>query len=219
MRCRILFFAQAAELAGRDEMTLKLDKGANLALVRHLLCQQYGAAFSRFGLALNQEWAQDAASIAEGDEVAVLPPVSGGAPLITDQPLDLADLISAVSRPGAGAIAIFVGVVRDQFQDTPSAAVRYHAYGAMAEKTLAQILAEAMAGAPELRIAARHRVGELPVGEASLAVAVSAPHRQEAFATCRKVVEAIKSRLPIWKQELRSDGAVWHQEGQLPNPV
>lgn len=219
MRCRVLLFAQAAELAGQTELAVDLGEDARLAQVRELLCERYGTAFTRFGLAVNQTWASDHTPLTDGDEVAVLPPVSGGAPLLTEEPLDVGALIQEVSRPGAGAIALFVGVVRDQFQGTPSAAVRYHAYGAMAEKVLADILMSKGRAAPELRLAARHRTGQLAVGEASLVVAVSSPHRQEAFAACREVVEEIKLRLPVWKQELRADGAVWHEEGQLPDPA
>ena len=219
MRCRVLLFAQAAELAGQAELAVDLVEGTTLAQIRDLLCERYGAVFSRFGLAVNQTWASDQTPLMDGDEVAVLPPVSGGAPLLTEEPLDVGALIREVSRPGAGAVAVFIGVVRDQFQGTPSAAVRYHAYGPMAEKVLTEILRAKAAAAPELRLAARHRTGQLAVGEASLVVAVSSPHRQAAFAACREVVEEIKVRLPVWKQELRADGAVWHEEGQLPDPV
>lgn len=216
VRLRLLFFAQAAQLAGQSETEWETAEGATLATVRHQLAERYGAPFAQFGLARNQDWADDSTPLQDGDEVAVLPPVSGGAPRITTEPLDPGQLIAAVARPGAGAIALFVGVVRDEFLGTKTAAVRYHAYTQMAERVLSEIVAEAEAKDGTLRIAARHRIGELLIGEASLIVAVSSPHRQAAFSACSQVVEEIKTRLPIWKQELTAEGAVWHEDGQLP---
>ncbi|MHB1506311.1 MAG: molybdenum cofactor biosynthesis protein MoaE [Sulfobacillus sp.] len=217
LRLRRLFFAQAAQQAGQSETRWEVAEGSTLATVRQLLSERYGSGFARFGLARNLDWADDSTALQDGDEVAVLPPVSGGGQLITEQPLDPGALIAAVSRPGAGAIALFVGVVRDHFQGTATAACRYQAYPEMAERVLSQILTEAAATDPDLRIVARHRIGELAVGEASLIVAASSPHRQAAFAACRQTVEEIKIRLPVWKQELTAQGAVWHEDGQLPS--
>lgn len=216
VRLRLLFFAQAAQLAGQSQTQWEVAEGSTLATVRQQLGERYGEAFAHFGLARNQDWADDSILLQDGDEVAVLPPVSGGAPLITSEPLDTGELIAAVARPGAGALALFVGVVRDEFQGQATAAVRYHAYPEMAERILSEILSEATARDTTLRIAARHRIGELAVGEPSLVVAVSSPHRQAAFSACSQVVEEIKTRLPVWKQELTARGAVWHEDGQLP---
>jgi molybdopterin synthase catalytic subunit len=133
---------------------------------------------------------------------------------VTPQPLDLATLVALVSSPDAGAVATFVGTSRRTSSNAarvekPVETLWYEAYGSMAQKRLAEIGAEAARRFEVTRVAAWHRVGEVPVGDASVAIAVSAPHRAAAFDACRFVIEEIKRSLPVWKRERFADGEEW----------
>jgi molybdopterin synthase catalytic subunit len=127
-------------------------------------------------------------------------------PYLTRAPIEPAALLRSVGEAGLGAVTLFVGLVRRSAEDGPVAAIEYTAYDAMLEAEWERILAEAKQRWPGLRVAACHRLGLVPVGEASIAVAAAAPHRAEAFAGCRYVIEEAKRRLPVWKQEIFDDG-------------
>ncbi len=128
---------------------------------------------------------------------------------IMSEPLALDPLIAEVSHAGAGAVATFLGVVRDQNEGRPVTLLEYEAYGTMAEAELGRILAEIATEMPGVRVAATHRVGALRVGDVAVACAASAPHRGPAFRACRELIDRIKARLPIWKREHGPDGPYW----------
>jgi len=128
---------------------------------------------------------------------------------IRSEPLGLDELTAEVAHPGAGAVATFLGVVRDVNEGRAVSLLEYEAYGTMAEAELARILEEIPAEIPGARVAATHRIGALRVGDAAVACAASAPHRSEAFKACRLLIDRIKSRLPIWKREHGPDGPYW----------
>lgn len=128
---------------------------------------------------------------------------------IGTEPLSLERALAEVGHASAGGVATFLGVVRDQNDGREVALLEYEAYGPMAESELAKILAELVAEQPDVRVSAYHRVGELHVGDAAVVCAASAPHRSEAFAACRELIDRIKSRLPIWKREHGPDGPYW----------
>ena len=128
---------------------------------------------------------------------------------ITTEPLALGPLVDEVSHPGAGGVATFLGVVRDTNEGRAVTLLEYEAYGTMAEAELDRIVAEIEREMPGVKVAARHRVGALRVGEAAVACAASAPHRGEAFAACRALIDRLKSRLPIWKREHGPEGPYW----------
>lgn len=128
---------------------------------------------------------------------------------IRTEPLGLDELVAAVSHPGAGGVATFLGVVRDVNDGRAVTLLEYEAYGSMAEAELGRVLAEIAAEIPGVRVAATHRVGPLHVGDAAVACAASAPHRAEAFRACRELIDRIKARLPIWKREHGPDGPYW----------
>ena len=128
---------------------------------------------------------------------------------IRSGPVGLDELVAAVSHPGAGGVATFLGVVRDVNDGRAVTLLEYEAYGSMAEAELGRILDEIAAEIPGVRVAATHRVGPLHVGEAAVACAASAPHRSEAFRACRELIDRIKARLPIWKREHGPDGPYW----------
>jgi molybdopterin synthase catalytic subunit len=125
------------------------------------------------------------------------------------EPIGLDEVVAAVSHPGAGGIATFLGVVREVNEGRAVTLLEYEAYGAMAEAELGRILDELAAEIPGVRAAATHRVGPLHVGDAAVACAASAPHRGEAFRACRALIDRIKARLPIWKREHGPDGPYW----------
>lgn len=129
---------------------------------------------------------------------------------LTPDPISLQALLAEVTSPECGGTCIFLGTVRNAPEDGGVTAIEYTAYDAMAEAELGRIVREAEQRWSTARVAARHRIGHVPVGEASIAIAVAAPHRAEAFAACRYVIEEVKHRLPVWKKELRVDGTeIW----------
>ncbi|HUM03584.1 MAG TPA: molybdenum cofactor biosynthesis protein MoaE [Thermoanaerobaculia bacterium] len=128
---------------------------------------------------------------------------------LTDQPIDPAPLLESIRRPGDGGLALFVGVVRDQNEGRAVSRLDYEAYGEMAEKEMARIAEELSALHPEARLAMRHRIGSLNVGEVAVVVVAAAPHRHEAFAACQDGIDRIKARVPIWKREHGPSGVHW----------
>jgi molybdopterin synthase catalytic subunit len=123
---------------------------------------------------------------------------------LTRHPIDAADLLAEVQSAERGGTCVFLGTVRN---DAGVTGIEYSAYDAMASEEIERILSDAQAQWPEARVTLQHRLGLIPVGEASIAIAAAAPHRAEAFAACRYVIEEVKKRLPIWKKELRGDGS------------
>ena len=211
MQIRVRLFAALRERAGTDEVELELPEGATvsdaLARLGHVT-DGVGAV-----MAVNREYADPASRLQDGDEVALIPPVSGGAVAalhvrVTDQPLALEPLIDHVRDPRAGAVVTFVGVTREV------AALEYEAYVDMAEKEITEIVRRAIDRHGLCSVAAEHRVGAVPLSEPSVAVAVSAPHRDAAFAGAREIIDEIKARAPIWKKE---EGE-WVQ-GATPKPA
>lgn len=128
---------------------------------------------------------------------------------LTDQPIDAAALVRRVVRPGDGAFVLFEGVVRDHHEGKRVESIVYDAYRPMAEKEMAKVVAEVSARFPDVAIAVEHRLGHLVVGEASIAIVCSSPHRAESFEACRMMIDRIKETVPIWKKERGPDGEEW----------
>jgi molybdenum cofactor biosynthesis protein MoaC/molybdopterin converting factor subunit 1 len=220
MTIQVLLFAILRERAGRDSMTLELDDGATVRDALAALGDEpgLGDVITRMPVraAVNREYVADDTVLAAGDEVALIPPVSGGsAPPATiahvrDEPLSVADVAAAVGRPGAGAIVVFCGTTRDVER------LEYEAYREMAEERIAAILQRCVATHGLEAAAAEHRVGGVPLGEPSVIVAVSAAHRGEAFAGAREAIDRIKAEAPIWKREVEGDGDSRWVEGSAP---
>ncbi len=160
---------------------------------------------------VNHEYAERDRVLHDGDEVALIPPVSGGSGdfEITDRPIDLQNLSDRVASPKAGAIATFAGTVRDNARGRGVQVLEYEAYPEAAKKALAQIGAEIRSRWDVEGIAIVHRTGRLAIGEVSVGIAVSSAHRAEAFDACRHAIERIKQIVPIWKKEFYDDGQTW----------
>ena len=215
----ILYFAAVRELVGLDRETRDSAAGTVAELARELEAA-HPALRGRLGqvrFAVNEAFAEDDGALSEGDVVALIPPVAGGvdrAPVasrvaIRDTRLRLDDVLDLVRHPSAGALATFVGVVRDHHEGRAVTALEYSAYRAMAVKEMARIVEEIEAEIPVVRLAAHHRVGELAVGEEAIVCAASAPHRGEAFVAGRLLIDRVKERVPIWKRERGPDGEWW----------
>ncbi len=135
--------------------------------------------------------------------------VTGGRVALVEHAIAIDDVVAQVRRPGAGAVDVFVGMVRDEAEGLPVTLLEYEAYRPMSLAELSRCVAEIEASDPDVRLAVTHRLGALKVGDVAIVCAASSPHRSEAFAACRALIDAIKARVPIWKREHGPDGAHW----------
>ncbi len=223
MKITLRYFALWREQIGRDEETREVAPDTTVrALIDEVTASHPRLAALRPStmFMVNQEYAPLGQTLADGDEVAVIPPVSGGSGTSRDEntgrlfkvvetPLDVREVIAAVEDPAAGAVVSFTGTVRDHSLGKEVIALEYEAYPVAAEKMMARVADEIVERWGLRRVAIIHRVGLLTVGEASVIIAVSAPHRQEAFAACEYVLKRLKEIVPVWKKEAYTDGATW----------
>ena len=238
MNVRVRLFAGLSELLGERNVTLELPEGATIDDLRDQLSRRYPAVtpyLPSVVCAVDEEYVTRDHALREGDDVALIPPVSGGSDrtgtgnpsarlragkepatgtpieqialiLVTREPLEPQKLAEAVRRDESGAVALFSGVARNHSEGRTVLALEYDAYPEMASRKLREVADEARARWPITGIAIQHRIGRLAIGDASLVVAVSAPHRREAFAACEFAVDRVKQTVPIWKKEIWEDG-------------
>jgi molybdopterin synthase catalytic subunit len=214
MQVTVLFFGALREAIGAKELAVTLPPDASVAALRRLLLETQPAFASlagRLRVAVNREFAADECALAAGDEVAFLPPVSGGSGRCTlsDRPLDAAAVAARVAGPDAGGVVSFVGAVRDSARGRAIHHLEYEAYPAMALEEMEKICADAERRWPGVRVAIAHRVGHLAIGDLAVVVAAAAPHRAEAFEACRFAIDTLKENVPIWKKEVATDGEYW----------
>jgi len=214
MRIKVLYFAAARERAGVSQEELELPEGASVGSVSEAIAQRHPGLrdlLPHLRIAVNQEFVGKEARVPAGGELALIPPVAGGAGrfLVVDRPLDLSEVVAAVAGEAYGGLVTFSGSVREQTRGRRVLRLEYEAYAPMAEKVLAGIGDEIAQKWPGCRASIIHRVGTLEPGELAVVIAAAAPHRKEAFRACEYAIDRIKEDAPIWKKEFYEDGEVW----------
>ena len=218
MRISVRLFAILRERAGRSALELDLPDGATVGDALECLREEPGLDEPlrriQVGVAVNREYASAADELSAGDELALVPPVSGGAPAVhvrvSEDPLSLEEVAGRVVSDAAGAVVSFQGVTREVER------LDYEAYREMAEERIAAILEDCIRDHGLVAAAAEHRVGSVPLGEASVIVSVSAAHRAAAFAGARGAIDRIKAEVPIWKQEVEGSERRWVKGSPAP---
>jgi len=214
MQIAVRLFGAVREAAGAKELSLELAAGSRPADVWDRLVADYPDV-ERFGkrlaVSVNLEVRDLDFELQDGDEVAFLPPVSGGSGLcsLSDRPLDVGEVVARVAGPGMGGIVTFIGAVRDHARGREIRHLEYESYPAMAEREMEKISAEASERWPGTRVAIAHRAGHLAIGDLAVVVVAAAPHRGEAFSACRYAIDTLKETVPIWKKEVATDGEYW----------
>jgi len=224
---RARLFARLREQAGTESESVEVERGSTVADVYDSLCRSHPALDPNresVRAAVNAEFADWDVIVADGDEIAFIPPVSGGAHAVgvlfelTADPLDARRIEAAVAHKGAGAICTFTGIVRDTSRGRSVTHLDYEAYPEMATAEMRKIAGEIAERWPEARVAMSHRIGRLEIGEASVVISVSCPHRAEAIDACRWGIDRLKESVPIWKKEHAADGTFWI-EGDESKPA
>jgi MoaE-MoaD fusion protein len=211
MKITVRLFAGLREQAGQSRREVELPPGARVADVWPLL--DLGDALPGLLYAVNREYAPAETTLNEGDEVALIPPVSGGDFRLSAEPLSLDAVVREVAQPGAGAIATFTGTVRNRSRDRDVVHLDYEAFEEMAETTTERLAGELQERYALCAIAIHHRVGRVEIGEPSVVIAVSAPHRAAALAACRDAIDTLKETVPLWKKEVYEGGEEWLGRG------
>jgi molybdopterin synthase catalytic subunit len=228
---RLLFFGQLKDVAGCASDSVDLAEGATVAD----LLAQYEKKAPRLkdflpstAIALNQKFAFPASRLKEGDEVALLPPVSGGAPEPSDgeplvtivrEKIDPHQIVPPLEKPEDGAIVMFDGIVRGHSRGRRTLYLEYEAYEEMALKQMRTLAEEALERFAIRNLALVHRLGRLEIGESSVFLAVFSEHRAPAFEACRYLIDTLKRTVPIWKKEYFEDGAVWADGEPFPAEI
>ena len=215
---RVRLFARLREQAGTENEAVEVPRESTVADVYDALLHRHpDLERNRDAIrpALNEEFADWDDVVSEGDEVTFIPPVSGGAQSvgvmfeITTEPLDSRRTERAVTHAGAGAICTFTGIVRDNSRGRSVTHLEYEAFESMAIAQMKKIAEEIAGKWPDARVAMLHRTGRLEIGEPSVVVSASAPHRAEAIAACKWGIDRLKESVPVWKKEHASDGTFW----------
>jgi MoaE-MoaD fusion protein len=230
MQVTVLLFAGLRARLGVPELTVELAEPASVASLRAALAAAYpelSANLEHCRVAVDHEFAAADTPLGPGQEIALIPPVSGGhdgpssvevehrgqRARLSSAPLSLAEVVAAVEHRGAGGVTTFTGNVREHSRGKQVTHLEYEAYPAMAVAVMDAIASAVEAEIPGARVALAHRVGRLGIGETAVVIAASAAHRDEAFRACREVIERLKQDVPIWKKEFDSEGGEWIGQG------
>jgi molybdopterin synthase catalytic subunit len=231
MRVRVLFFGMLKDLAGRPSDVIDLRQGASIRdLLEHYETRipRLKESLSSLAVAVNQQYADPDMELRADDEVALLPPVSGGAPeravprryaRIVREPIDAHNAVSDLKRGEDGAALIFEGVVRNQTRGRQTLYLDYEAYEEMALQQMESLAVQALQQFQIRDVALVHRLGRLEIGETSVLIAVVSAHRAAAFEACRWLIDTLKRSVPIWKKEHFADGAVWADGEPFPGEI
>lgn len=238
MRVRVLFFGMLRESAGKSAEEIELPEGASLRdLLRHYESQipRFGESSASLAIAVNQQYAAPDTKLKAHDEIALLPPVSGGAPggatspqkpeqssrhaSITREKIDTRFVADGLKRGEDGASVVFEGVVRNQTRGRKTQFLEYEAYEQMALQQMESLAAQAIEQFKVRDVAIVHRLGRLEIGETSVLIAVASAHRGPAFEACRWIIDTLKRTVPIWKKEHFEDGAVWADGEPFPAEI
>jgi len=229
MQVRVLFFGMLKDLAGKSSEMLELANGAS---VQDLLteCQaqipRLKTSLSSLAIAVNQQYAGPETRLSQGDEVALLPPVSGGAlpkgrrySSIIRCTIDTQGILAKLKHGDDGAVVVFEGVVRNQTRGRKTLYLDYEAYEEMALRQMESLATRALQDFEIRDLAIVHRLGRLDIGETSVLIAVASAHRAAAFEACRWLIDTLKRTVPIWKKEHFEDGAVWADGEPFPSEI
>jgi molybdopterin converting factor subunit 1 len=235
MRVRILFFGVLKDLAGKSNYTLELREGAT---VREMLAQceaqlpRIKTSLPSLAVAVNQQYANMDAELKAGDEVALLPPVSGGSQkesaashlpanhsFIVSSPIDTTEALERIQSAEDGAAVVFEGVVRNHTRERKTLYLDYEAYEEMALREMENLAEKALQQYQIRDLALVHRLGRLEIGETSVLIVVASAHRAAAFDACRWLIDTLKRTVPIWKKEYFEDGAVWADGEPFPAEI
>ena len=208
MTVRVRLFAGLRERAGWSQREVDAATVADVWPALGLGNEPDGLLY-----AVNREYAPRDLALADGDEVALIPPVSGGAFLLSDEPLSLDRVVDEVRSDEAGAVATFTGTTRVRSRGRTVTHLDYEAYEGMAERVMEEIAAALLERYELTGIAIHHRVGRVSIGDTSVVIAVSAPHRQDALAACRDAIDELKERVRLWKKEVYEGGEEWIGRG------
>jgi MoaE-MoaD fusion protein len=216
MRVNVRYFAVVRERLGRETDEIDLPDKADVRAALDALARRHpGLTTLRpyLQIAVNQATVSSTHTLADGDELALIPPVAGGADrlarVISDRKPSADAVMTAVSGPMTGGIVVFVGLVRARSQGRDVTRLEYEAYVEMAEKVFRDLCDEIEARHDGVRLAVEHRTGALAVGDVAVVIAAGAPHRSEAFVACKEMIDLLKERAPIWKKETGPDGTTW----------
>lgn len=225
MRVRVLVFGILKEVFPESSAAIELPEDAR---VRDLL-DRYRASFhgrdalwNSLAIAVNREYAPVDHKLHEGDEVALLPPVSGGAGgrvALTREPIDAESLVAGLKHGKDGAVVVFDGIVRNHSRGRATLYLEYEAYEEMALEQMRALSAKAVVDFPIRDIVLVHRLGRLQIGETSVLIAVASAHRAAAFEACRWLIDTLKKTVPIWKKEHFADGAIWADGEPFPPEI
>lgn len=224
MNIELLFFGSVKDLAGRERESLELPAKATVAALLETCASRYPKLKSflpALAVAVNEEYAARDASLKEGDVVALIPPVSGGASSaeLVRERIDADAFVRAMKAPEDGAVVVFDGVVRNNTRGRRTLYLEYEAYEPMAMKEMESLLTQALAQFRVRDARVVHRLGRLEIGETSVLIVVSSAHRGAAFDACRWLIDTLKRTVPIWKKEFFEDGAVWADGEPFPAEV
>ena len=228
MRVRVLFFGVLKDLAGKAGDEIELPEGASVrSVIAHYESQipHLKDSLPALALAVNQQYAGPETKLGPNDEVALLPPVSGGSPdespfvKLVSQRIIPHDIVPALEKPEDGAIVVFDGIVRNNSRGRRTLYLDYECYESMALQQLQDLAAQARRQFAVRNVAIVHRLGRIEIGESSVLIAVFSAHRAAAFDACRWLIDTLKRTVPIWKKEYFEDGAVWADGEPFPSEI